>query len=105
MSSGVSGNNALARSSIANSRAVSWQVDIPGLANLVARVGAEGLKQLALVGVDIHTIGCMLALGELTPASVEFRTKVQRQRREQKSQSWCLHAIVEYGAAINFVVD
>jgi hypothetical protein len=105
MSSGIPRSNALTTSSIASSRPVSWQVDIPGLANLVARAGAEGLKQLALAGVDIHTIGCMLALGELTPASIEFRTRMQKQRREQQSQSWWLHAIVEYGAGTNFVVD
>ena len=44
-----------------STRTVSWQVDIPGLVDLVGRVGAEGLKQLALSGVDIHTVGCVLA--------------------------------------------
>ena len=30
----------------------AWQVDIPGLSQLVLSAGAQGLKQLALAGVD-----------------------------------------------------
>jgi hypothetical protein len=56
---------------------VNWQVDIPNFASLVARLGAEGLKKLQLSGLDIHTVGCLLALGEITPASVAFRSTLQ----------------------------
>jgi hypothetical protein len=47
----------------------------------------------------------MLALGEIAPASVGFRTKLQKERRAQQSQSWWLHAVIEYGSGMNFVVD
>ena len=43
--------------------ASSWQVDIPKLAEVVMSLGAEGLKRIQLSGVDIHTIGCIEALG------------------------------------------
>ncbi|KAH0562869.1 hypothetical protein GP486_002519 [Trichoglossum hirsutum] len=88
-----------------SSMPVSWQVDIPGLSALVGRIGAEGLKQLALEGVDVNTIGCALTLAELAPASVEFRYKLQKHRVEQRAQSWKFYDIIEYGAGTNFVAD
>lgn len=33
--------------------------------------------RIQMRGVDIHTIGCLLALGEVTRASTEFRSKLQ----------------------------
>ena len=60
----------------------SWQVDIPGLSQLIIGAGAHGLKQLALSGVDIHTIGCMLMVSELTPASQNFRNILNIQREK-----------------------
>jgi hypothetical protein len=88
-----------------SSSGVAWQVDIPGLSGLVMRLGAEGLKKLQLSGVDIHTIGCMLALGEMTPASVNFRTRLQKIRRSQRAETWWIHDIVQFGSGVNFVVD
>jgi hypothetical protein len=43
------GGNAGALTKPSATGGVSFQVDIPGLANLVACVGAEGLKRIALV--------------------------------------------------------
>jgi hypothetical protein len=82
-----------------------WQVDIPSLAGIVTRLGAEGLKKLQMSGVDIHTLGCLLVLGEIAPASNEFRKKLQRSREEQRSQHWFIHTMVEYGSGTNCVVD
>ncbi|KAL9115417.1 MAG: hypothetical protein Q9227_000738 [Pyrenula ochraceoflavens] len=84
---------------------VGWQVDIPNLANIVTRVGIEGLKRLSLSGIDIHTLGCVLALGEVTPASIEFRSEIQNARYEQRAERWWIHSIVEYGSGSNFLVD
>lgn len=84
---------------------VSWQVDIPNLANLLVRIGAEGLKKLQSCGLDIHTVGCLLALGEITPASVTFRTELQRARQDERSQRWWFYNVVEYGSGTNFAVD
>ena len=95
----------LRMSSDPNSSAVVWQVDITKLAAIVGRMGAEGLKKLQLSGVDIHTVGCLVALGEITPACVEFRSALQQCRNEQRRETWWLHAIVEFGTATNFLVD
>lgn len=66
---------------------LNWQIDIPGLAQLLLRFGADGLKRLQLSGVDIHTVGCMLYLGEMTPASVAFRSKLQKVREIQRTKT------------------
>jgi hypothetical protein len=50
----------------------AWQVDIPGLTQLILGAGSYGLKQLATSGVDVHSIGCMLMIAEYVPASQEF---------------------------------
>jgi hypothetical protein len=47
----------------------------------------------------------MLALGELTPACLEFHKKLQQERDSQRNESWWIHAVVEYGAGSNFVID
>ena len=83
----------------------SWQVDIPGLSQLIIGAGAHGLKQLALSGVDIHTIGCMLMVGELTPASQNFRNTLNNQREKQRNERQWLYSLVEIGAASSFLVD
>ncbi|KAI4221819.1 MAG: hypothetical protein L6R36_006622 [Xanthoria steineri] len=83
----------------------SWQVDIPGLSQLIIGAGAHGLKQLALSGVDIHTIGCMLMVGELTPASQSFRNTLNTQRKKQRNERQWLYNLVEIGAASSFLVD
>jgi hypothetical protein len=71
----------------------------------VPALGVEGLKMIQMSGVDIHTIACLEALGEITPASSEFRTKIQQTRATQRSKRWLLHALVEYGSGTNAVVD
>ncbi|KAF2239186.1 hypothetical protein EV356DRAFT_502172 [Viridothelium virens] len=83
----------------------SWQIDIPGLAQLLLRFGADGLKRLQLSGVDIHAIGCLLYLGEITPASVAFRSKLQKTRDIQRSKTWWIHEVAQYRSGVNFVVD
>ncbi|KAK3986138.1 hypothetical protein QBC44DRAFT_333863 [Cladorrhinum sp. PSN332] len=83
----------------------SWQIDIPSLTSLITRAGARGLQQLAQSGVDVHTIGCILTLGEITPACDQFRRAILEKRTGQRKQSWFIHGLVEYGAGANFVVD
>ncbi|KAL8868420.1 MAG: hypothetical protein Q9174_005006, partial [Haloplaca sp. 1 TL-2023] len=83
----------------------NWQVDIPGLSQLVLGVGAHGLKQLALSGVDIHTIGCLLMLSELVPASQSFRTNLNARREKQRGQRQWLYKFVEIGAGSSFLAD
>ncbi|KAJ5770983.1 uncharacterized protein N7511_003034 [Penicillium nucicola] len=82
-----------------------WQIDIPGLSQLILNAGAYGLKQLALAGVDTHTIGCMLMIAEYTPASPEFRTKLNKTREEQRSEQLWLYKMIEIGASVNFLAD
>ncbi|KAL8689131.1 MAG: hypothetical protein Q9218_005128 [Villophora microphyllina] len=83
----------------------SWQVDIPSLSNLVVSAGAHGLKQLALSGVDIHTLGCMLMVSELTPACQDFRLNLNARREKQRGQRRWLYNLVELGAGSSFLVD
>ncbi|KAK0510094.1 hypothetical protein JMJ35_007488 [Cladonia borealis] len=83
----------------------SWQVDVPGLSQLVMNVGVHGLKQLALSGVDIHTVGCMLMVGEMIPASQEFRQELNRRREKQRTERRWLYNLVEIGAGSFFLVD
>ncbi|KAL8735491.1 MAG: hypothetical protein Q9181_002781 [Wetmoreana brouardii] len=83
----------------------SWQVDIPGLSQLVLGAGAHGLKQLALSGVDIHTLACMLMVSELTPASQGFRITLNTLREKQRNERQWLFNLVEIGAGSSFLVD
>lgn len=92
-------------SSLATSSAPQWQVDISGLSQLILNVGAHGLKQLALAGVDIHSIGCMLMIAEFTPASPAFRKKITSARNAQRSERLWLYKVVEIGASTNFLAD
>jgi hypothetical protein len=55
-----------------SSSVLAWQVDIAGLSQLIFNLGSHGLKQLAMAGVDLHFIGCMLMIAEFTPASPDF---------------------------------
>ncbi|KAL4917858.1 hypothetical protein BDW62DRAFT_182970, partial [Aspergillus aurantiobrunneus] len=82
-----------------------WQIDIPGLTQLVFSAGAHGLKQLALAGVDPHTIGCMLMIAEYTPASQAFRTKLSQAREQQRQDRIWLYKLVEIGTCTNFLAD
>ena len=83
----------------------SWQVDIPGLSRLISSAGAHGLKQLALSSVDVHTIGCMLMIGELVPASQKFRLTLSTRREKQRKESQWLYNVVEIGAGSSFLID
>ncbi|KAK7179894.1 hypothetical protein PSPO01_14024 [Paraphaeosphaeria sporulosa] len=87
------------------SSAPSLQVDLAGLSQLIFNVGSHGLKQLATAGVDIHSIGCMLMIAEYTPASQEFRKKINYARNAQRSERLWLYKFVEIGASTNFLAD
>ncbi|KAL3963131.1 hypothetical protein ACCO45_000135 [Purpureocillium lilacinum] len=89
----------------AGQQGAQWQIDIPSLSQMLLRIGADGLKRIQMSGVDLHTIGCLLALGEVSPASATFRKKLLSYRRIQRSRKWFLNAIIEYGSGTNTVVD
>jgi hypothetical protein len=72
---------------------------------MIRKIGAEGLKKIQMSGVDIYAIGCLLTLGEITPASDTFQKKLVGCRREQRSRRWFINAVVEYGSSTNAVVD
>lgn len=81
-------------------------MDIPKLTDIVTSLGAEGLKRIQLSGVDLHTIGCMEALGQITPACSEFRMKLAKGRKEQRLERWwILDSLVQFGSGTNTVVD
>ncbi|RSL42635.1 hypothetical protein CEP54_015411 [Fusarium duplospermum] len=84
---------------------VQWQIDIPSLSQMILKIGAEGLKSIQMSGVDVHTIGCLLGLGEITPASDTFRRKLVGYRHKQRSRRWFLNTVVEYGSGTNAVID
>lgn len=84
---------------------VQWQMDIAGLTGLFINAGAHGLKQIALAGVDPHTIGCLLMLGELSPICLEFRKRLNACRNEQKKSRKFIYKVIEIGTATNFLAD
>lgn len=84
---------------------VQWQMDITGLTQLVMNAGAHGLKQIALAGVDPHTIGCLLMLGELSPICLDFRKRLNACRKEQKKSRRLIYKAIEIGTATNFLAD
>ena len=88
-----------------NTSAPSLQVDLAGLSQLILNIGSHGLKQLAMAGVDVHSIGCMLMIAEFTPASRDFRKKISNARSAQRSERLWLYKVVEIGAATNFLAD
>ncbi|KAI1370494.1 hypothetical protein F4677DRAFT_465192 [Hypoxylon crocopeplum] len=63
------------------------------------------MKKIQKSGVDIHTVGCLLALGEVTPISTLFRKKLQNCHQKQRSQRWFLNAMLKYSSGKNFMVD
>jgi len=85
--------------------AVGWQIDIPSLSQLIVNVGAYGLKQLALAGVDVHSIRCLLLLSKSMPTRMEYREQLNKQRSLQRSEKQWFFAAVKIGAASNFLVD
>lgn len=89
----------------AGSRGVGWQVDIPGLASLVFKLGASGLKRFAQAGVDLHTVVCMWEIAEKCPASIDYRREISACRQRQRKQSQWFYTAVELGSATNFVAD
>ncbi|MCJ1404473.1 hypothetical protein MMC11_007699 [Xylographa trunciseda] len=80
-------------------------LDLGGLTQWAASIGSRGLKQLATSGVQLHSLGCMLMIAELTPASTEFRRMVSRERQQQRSERLWYFKVVEVGAASNFLAD
>jgi len=89
----------------AGSRGVGWQVDIPGLASLVFKLGASRLKRFAQAGVDLHTVVCMWEIAEKCPASIDYRREISACRQRQPKQSQWFYTAVELGSATNFVAD
>ncbi|PVH75647.1 hypothetical protein DL98DRAFT_592915 [Cadophora sp. DSE1049] len=89
----------------ASNAPVSWQIDIPSLSQLIVNVGAYGLKQLALAGVDVHSIGCLLLISNSTPTRMEYRQELNKQRSLERSERKWFFTVVEVGAASNFLVD
>ena len=89
----------------ASNGAPQLQVDLVSLSNLVLNVGSRGLKQLATSGVDLHSLGCMLMIAELVPASRDFRVNLSRARQQQRSERFWFYKAVEIGAGSNFLVD
>jgi hypothetical protein len=88
-----------------SSSSLQWQIDIPSLSQLILNVGAYGLKQLALAGVDIHSIGCLLLISNSTPTRIEYRQELNKQRQLQRNERKWLFTMVEIGAASNFLAD
>lgn len=56
--------------SAAGAANVQWQIDIPGLSELIVNLGAGGLKQLATAGVAVHSVGRLLLLDNFTPTTI-----------------------------------
>ena len=84
---------------------VQCQMDITGLTQMILSVGAHGLKQIALAGVDPHTIGCLLMLGELSPICLDFRKRLNTCRTEQKKSRRMIYRAIEIGTGTNFLAD
>jgi hypothetical protein len=82
-----------------------WQIDIPSLSQLIVNLGASGLKQLAMAGVDVHSVGCLLLIANLTPTTIEYRQELNRIRESQRKDRIWLYKVVEIGAATNFLAD
>lgn len=81
------------------------QLDLVGLTNLATSIGSRGLKYLATSGVHMHSLGCMLMIAELAPASVHFRHRLDQVRQQERSERFWYFKAVEIGAASNFLVD
>ena len=86
-------------------RSPQLQLDLIGLTNLATNMGSRGLKYLATSGVHMHSLGCMLMIAELTPASVAFRHRLDQVRQQERSERFWYFKVVEIGAASNFLVD
>jgi hypothetical protein len=84
---------------------VQWQIDIPSLSQLIVNLGASGLKQLAMAGVDVHSVGCLLLIANLTPTTIEYRRELNRIRESQRKERIWLYKVVEIGTATNFLAD
>ncbi|MCJ1387642.1 hypothetical protein MMC18_000485 [Xylographa bjoerkii] len=80
-------------------------IDLGGLTQWAASIGSRGLKQLATSGVQLHSLGCMLMIAELIPASNQFRRTVNRERQQQRSERFWYFKAVEVGGASNFLAD
>lgn len=79
--------------------------DLMSIANMVLNTGSRGLKQLATSGVHEYTLGCMLMIAELVPASTKYRQALNEVRKRQRSDRFIYFKVVEIGAASNFLVD
>jgi hypothetical protein len=84
---------------------VSWQVDTTNLSQLILGAEGQGLKQLALAGVDVHAIGCVLMIGEYTPASTTFRQSLSRCRQAQRAERIWMFKMVGKGSGHSFLTE
>lgn len=78
------------------------QFNIAGAMNgaMQAFTGASfrGMKHLANAGVDPHTVGSMLLIGELVPVSSNFRIELHQVRDSQRKKSKAYCGLIEIGA-------
>jgi hypothetical protein len=72
--------------SAAGAANVQWQIDISSLSQLVLNLGASGLKQLAMAGVDAHFAWCLLLIANLTPTTIEYRRELDKFREKQRKE-------------------
>ncbi|KAF2420763.1 hypothetical protein EJ08DRAFT_529160 [Tothia fuscella] len=84
-------------------RGVSWQIDIPTLTQVIVGLGAAGLKQLAACGIDIHSLGSLLAIAELTQTSDKYRLVLEACKERHTTSKWVYKAF-EFAGASNFFV-
>lgn len=80
-------------------------MDVAGLIQMFVNAGAQGLKQIALAGVDVHTLGALLTLGNLVPASNALRLNLNECRTKQRKSSSWIYKAIEIGGSTNFLVD
>lgn len=84
---------------------VAWQMDIVGLTQLIIHAKDHDLKQIALAGVDPHTMKCLLMLEKLSPICLEFRKRLSACRRKQRKSRKLIYKAIEIGTATNFATN
>jgi hypothetical protein len=58
-----------------------------------------------MVGVDVHSVGCLLLIANLTPTTIEYRRELNKIRGSQRKERIWLYKVVEIGTATNFLAD
>jgi hypothetical protein len=80
-----------------------WQIDIPTLAQVLTNFGIAGLKQLALTGIDVHSLICLHALSGVTQTSFEYRNVLETCKAKHLKTTW-IHKALEISGASNYFV-